>query len=32
MNPILVSVEDNFPMTEAGIHNLKTFQKNLDVV
>ena len=23
MNPLLVSVEDNFPMTEAGKHNLK---------
>ena len=23
MNPILFSVEDNFPMTQAGIHNLK---------
>ena len=23
MNPILFSVEDNFPMTEAGKHNLK---------
>ena len=23
MNPILVSVEDNFPMTEAGLHNIK---------
>lgn len=23
MNPILVSVEDNFPMTEAGKHNIK---------
>jgi N-acetyl sugar amidotransferase len=23
MNPLLVTVEDNFPMTDAGIHNLK---------
>ena len=23
MNPILFSVEDNFPMTQAGVHNLK---------
>lgn len=29
MNPILFSVEDNFPMTQAGIHNLKTSARNL---
>ena len=23
MNPILFSVEDNFPMTDAGLHNIK---------
>lgn len=28
MNPILFSVEDNFPMTQAGIHNLKTSARN----
>ena len=27
MNPILVSVEDNFPMTEAGVHNLKNISE-----
>lgn len=27
MNPILFSVEDNFPMTEAGIHNLKNISE-----
>lgn len=27
MNPILVSVEDNFPMTEAGIHNIKNISE-----
>lgn len=27
MNPLLVSVEDNFPMTEAGIHNLKNISE-----
>lgn len=31
MNPLLVSVEDNFPMTEAGKHNLKIFRKLSDV-
>ncbi len=27
MNPILFSVEDNFPMTEAGVHNLKNISE-----
>ncbi|MCR4657332.1 MAG: N-acetyl sugar amidotransferase [Lachnospiraceae bacterium] len=27
MNPILVSVEDNFPMTRAGIHNIKNISE-----
>jgi N-acetyl sugar amidotransferase len=27
MNPLLVSAEDNFPMTEAGIHNLKNISE-----
>lgn len=27
MNPILFCVEDNFPMTEAGIHNLKNISE-----
>ena len=27
MNPILFSVEDNFPMTQAGIHNLKNLSE-----
>jgi len=27
MNPLLVSVEDNFPMTEAGVHNLKNLSE-----
>jgi len=27
MNPLLVSVEDNFPMTEAGRHNLKNISE-----
>lgn len=27
MNPILFSVEDNFPMTNAGIHNLKNISE-----
>lgn len=27
MNPLLVSVEDNFPMTEAGKHNLKNISE-----
>jgi len=27
MNPILFSVEDNFPMTEAGAHNLKNISE-----
>lgn len=27
MNPILFSVEDNFPMTKAGIHNLKNISE-----
>ena len=27
MNPILFTVEDNFPMTEAGIHNLKNLSE-----
>ena len=27
MNPILFSVEDNFPMTQAGIHNLKNISE-----
>ncbi|MDV2857685.1 N-acetyl sugar amidotransferase [Oceanimonas sp. CAM02] len=27
MNPLLVSVEDNFPMTQAGIHNLKNISE-----
>lgn len=27
MNPILVSVEDNFPMTEAGAHNIKNISE-----
>ncbi|MFK8302625.1 N-acetyl sugar amidotransferase [Capnocytophaga stomatis] len=28
MNPLLVSVEDNFPMTEAGKHNLKNISES----
>ncbi len=27
MNPILFSVEDNFPMTDAGVHNLKNISE-----
>lgn len=27
MNPLLVSVEDNFPMTEAGMHNIKNISE-----
>ena len=27
MNPLLVSVEDNFPMTQAGIHNLNNIRE-----
>lgn len=27
MNPILFSVEDNFPMTEAGLHNIKNISE-----
>lgn len=27
MNPLLVTVEDNFPMTKAGIHNLKNISE-----
>lgn len=27
MNPLLVSVEDNFPMTNAGIHNIKNISE-----
>lgn len=27
MNPLLVSVEDNLPMTKAGIHNLKNISE-----
>ena len=27
MNPLLVTVEDNFPMTDAGIHNLKNISE-----
>lgn len=27
MNPLLVSVEDNFPMTEAGLHNIKNLSE-----
>jgi N-acetyl sugar amidotransferase len=27
MNPLLVSVEDNFPMTNAGMHNLKNISE-----
>ncbi|MCR5791341.1 MAG: N-acetyl sugar amidotransferase [Lachnospiraceae bacterium] len=27
MNPILVSVEDNFPMTDAGMHNIKNLSE-----
>ena len=27
MNPLLVSVEDNFPMTDAGIHNIKNISE-----
>ncbi len=27
MNPLLVTVEDNFPMTNAGIHNLKNLSE-----
>ena len=27
MNPLLVTVEDNFPMTEAGMHNLKNISE-----
>ena len=28
MNPLLVSVEDNFPMTNAGVHNLKNISES----
>lgn len=27
MNPLLVSVEDNFPMTKAGVHNIKNISE-----
>ena len=27
MKPLLVSVEDNFPMTKAGVHNLKNISE-----
>lgn len=27
MYPLLVSVEDNFPMTEAGMHNIKNISE-----
>lgn len=27
MNPLLVTVEDNFPMTEAGLHNIKNISE-----
>lgn len=27
MNPLLVSVEDNFPMTDAGLHNIKNISE-----
>ena len=27
MNPLLVTVEDNFPMTNAGMHNLKNISE-----
>ncbi|MFH1094175.1 MAG: N-acetyl sugar amidotransferase [Candidatus Omnitrophota bacterium] len=27
MNPLLVTVEDNFPMTDAGVHNLKNISE-----
>lgn len=27
MNPLLVTVEDNFPMTKAGVHNLKNISE-----
>jgi len=27
MNPLLVSVEDNFPMTKAGLHNIKNISE-----
>lgn len=27
MNPLLVSVEDNFPMTNAGVHNIKNISE-----
>lgn len=27
MNPLLVTAEDNFPMTEAGVHNLKNLSE-----
>ena len=27
MNPLLVTVEDNFPMTRAGMHNLKNISE-----
>ncbi|MEN6348191.1 MAG: N-acetyl sugar amidotransferase [Syntrophomonas sp.] len=27
MNPLLVSVEDNFPLTEAGMHNIKNLSE-----
>lgn len=32
MNPILFSVEDNFPMTEAGKHNLKNISEEFGCV
>jgi len=30
MNPVLFSVEDNFPMTQAGQHNLKNLSEEFD--
>ncbi len=32
MNPILVSVEDNFPMTDAGIHNIHNIWEPASIV
>lgn len=30
MNPLLVTVEDNFPLTDAGIHNLKNISEEFE--
>ncbi len=30
MNPLLVTVEDNFPMTKAGLHNIRNISEEFD--